>query len=98
MTVVDVGTLLAEGLAAHQSGRLDQADACYQRALNAQPEQPDALHLLAVLGLQSGRIEEAQSLARRATTAAPTQPTFWNTLGAAERATGRPVEAARSFR
>jgi predicted O-linked N-acetylglucosamine transferase (SPINDLY family) len=98
MVVVDVSTLLAEGLAAHQAGRLQEAERRYRRALTAQPEQPDALHLLAVALLQGGRAQDARGFARRATGAAPAQPTFWNTRGAAERAAGRHADAVESFR
>jgi predicted O-linked N-acetylglucosamine transferase (SPINDLY family) len=98
VTVVDVMTLLAEGLAAHRAGRLEQAEACYRRALTAAPEQPDALHLLAVLALHRGRADEAQVLARRATIVAPTQPTFWSTLGVAEQTLGQLDESVRSLR
>jgi predicted O-linked N-acetylglucosamine transferase (SPINDLY family) len=83
VTVVDVASLLQEGLAAHQAGRLADAEACYRRVLSEQPNQPDALHLLAVMALQSGRADEARTLAHQATSAAPDQPAFWNTLGVA---------------
>src|SRR5215217_2121823 len=89
MAVVDVSTLLAEGVAAHQAGQLQEAERRYRRVLTAQPEQPDALHLLAIALLQSGRAPDARTFARRATSAAPAQPTFWNTRGAVEQAAGR---------
>ena len=37
--------LLEEGLALHQNGQLDQATACYQRILGADPNNIDALYL-----------------------------------------------------
>ncbi len=93
-----VAALLTKGLAAHQAGRLADAEACYRRALRAQPGQQDALHLLAVAALQGGRLADALALARQATDAAPQQPTFWNTLGVAERTAGDLPAAAASFR
>ncbi|MGE3271977.1 MAG: tetratricopeptide repeat protein [Chloroflexota bacterium] len=97
MTAVDVGTLLAEGLAAHQAGRLADAEACYRRTLTVQPENQDALHLLGVALFQTGRVEQAVTTVRRALAAAPQQPTFWNTLGVAHQALGQLSEAAGSF-
>ncbi|MCC6417944.1 MAG: tetratricopeptide repeat protein, partial [Gemmataceae bacterium] len=93
-----VAALLTKGLAAHQAGRLADAEACYRRALRAQPGQQDALHLLAVAALQAGRLTDALALARQATDAAPGQPTFWNTRGVAERTAGDLAAAAASFR
>ena len=97
MTSGDVAQLLVEGLAAHQAGRLAEAEAYYRQVLTAEPQHPDALHLLAVVALQSGRADEARSLARQAAGAAPGQPAIWNTLGVAERAAGELTEAAACF-
>ncbi|MGE3271975.1 MAG: tetratricopeptide repeat protein, partial [Chloroflexota bacterium] len=54
MTGIDIGARLAEGLAAHQAGRLLQAERAYRAVLKRAPNQPDALHLLGVLTLQQG--------------------------------------------
>ncbi|MCC7370361.1 MAG: tetratricopeptide repeat protein [Chloroflexi bacterium] len=80
MKTKDVGTLLAQALAAHQSGRLADAERLYRRVLQAQPANPDALHLLGVVALQSGRHAEAVTSIRRALDAMPGQVNFWNSL------------------
>ncbi|MGE3911927.1 MAG: tetratricopeptide repeat protein, partial [Chloroflexota bacterium] len=97
MTGIDIGARLAEGLAAHQAGRLLQAERAYRAVLKRAPNQPDALHLLGVLTLQQGRPDEAGRLVERAIQVAPGQPTFWNSLGAARRVSGRLDDAAAAF-
>jgi predicted O-linked N-acetylglucosamine transferase (SPINDLY family) len=92
-----VSYLLQEGLAAHQAGALDVAEARYREVLRTEPQQPDALHLLGVIALQHGRLGEAETMIRAALNVAPEQPTFWNNLGAVARAAGRPADAAVSF-
>jgi tetratricopeptide (TPR) repeat protein len=44
-----VAELLKAGVQHQQSGRLSEAEACYQRALTAQPDHADALHLLGLI-------------------------------------------------
>jgi protein O-GlcNAc transferase len=93
----DINWLLAEGLAAHQAGRLVEAEGRYRTALTTDPTNPDALHLIGVVALQNGRIGDAAASVRQALTVAPAQPSFWNTLGVAERAAGQLDAAAVSF-
>ncbi|MDE2357108.1 MAG: tetratricopeptide repeat protein [Alphaproteobacteria bacterium] len=57
---------LAEAMAAHNAGRTDEAAALYERLLEVEPDNPDALNLLAVIEKDAGRLERAASLARRA--------------------------------
>ncbi|HZZ86975.1 MAG TPA: tetratricopeptide repeat protein [Caulobacteraceae bacterium] len=55
-----------EGLAAHQAGRLETARAFYERALAAEPDHFDALHLLGLIHAQGGRLAEGAKLMQRA--------------------------------
>ena len=41
--------LIQNGLAHHQAGRLQKAEAIYQSILQNQPQHPDALHLLGLI-------------------------------------------------
>jgi predicted O-linked N-acetylglucosamine transferase (SPINDLY family) len=53
---------LAEAVALHSSGRLDEAAARYREILARSPENFDAAHLLGVVALQQGRFDIAQRL------------------------------------
>jgi tetratricopeptide (TPR) repeat protein len=50
---------VAEALALHQQGRLDEAEKLYARVLKAKRDHFDALHLLGMLNHQRGRAGEA---------------------------------------
>ena len=54
------------GLAHHQAGRLDRAEALYRKALQSDPDHADALHLLGVVAYQCGQIKPAIRLIERA--------------------------------
>jgi protein O-GlcNAc transferase len=97
VTVIDIQGLLSEGLAAHQAGRLAEAESRYRCALTSDPANPDALHLIGVVALQSGRLGDATASVRQALDVAPAQPAFWNTLGVAQRAAGQLDASAASF-
>ena len=49
----------------YAEGKLDQAAATLERALQIQPSNPATLHYLGVLRLQQGQYEQAQVLAAR---------------------------------
>ena len=50
----------------HQAGHLRQAEAIYRQILQAEPNHPDALHLLGVIAHQAGRNEIAVELINKA--------------------------------
>lgn len=56
---------VGQGMAEHQAGRLDAADRHYRRALEADPNQFDALHFLGLLHAQRGDLIEADRLVER---------------------------------
>ena len=66
---------LSKGLAYHQRGLLDEAARLYDAVLAADPEQPDALHLLGVVALQQGRLQPAAELIGRAVAVIPARRT-----------------------
>lgn len=81
----------------HQSGRFDEAEVLYGRILDADPDQPRALHFCGLLIAQLGRLEDAARLLRRAIAVAPAAAEPPANLGKILRALGRADEAAPAF-
>jgi len=65
----------------HQAGRLVTAKALYQQILQADPKQPDALHLLGLIEHQQGQSTHAIALIQKAMQARPNDATFHFNLG-----------------
>jgi tetratricopeptide (TPR) repeat protein len=80
-----VSELIQNGLAHHQAGRLQEAEAIYQSILQEQPQHPDALHLLGVIAHQVGKNEIAVNLIENAIKINATAPSFYNNCGEAYR-------------
>jgi protein O-GlcNAc transferase len=53
---------LRDAIAAHQAGRLADAERMYQAILRVEPSHFDAIHLLGVVQLQRRRFAEARRL------------------------------------
>jgi len=70
---VNLEAMVQPALAAHQAGRLDEAESLYKQILSIQPNFFDALHLSGVLAHQRGRSEEA---VERIAKAIEINPTF----------------------
>ena len=85
-------------LAHHQAGRLAEAEAAYREVLAAEPEHPQALHLLGVIAHQAGHHEIAVSFIRQALGHRPDYAEAHNNLGNALMALGRWQEAALACR
>ena len=90
--------MLERAVAHHQAGRVAEATALYEAVLAAQPDEPDALHLLGLVRREAGRLEEALALIGRAAALVPGQPLFQLNLGAVQRQIGRLQEAEASLR
>ena len=88
----------AAGVAAHQRGRLDEAERCYRAALALDPDYPVALHYLGVATEQRGRPEDAMPLLDRAVELQPGEPEFHNNRGLALYSLQRDREAADAHR
>jgi predicted O-linked N-acetylglucosamine transferase (SPINDLY family) len=88
---------LEQGLALHHAGRLNEARACYQKALRWQPQNPDALHLLGLIALQSGQPDRAVELIGKALGADPGNAAARYNLGCAQSTLGRNDAAIASF-
>jgi tetratricopeptide (TPR) repeat protein len=86
------------GFAHHQSGRLRRAEALYRKALQKDPDDANALHLLGVVAYQCGEVGTALWLIERALPALPELPDVHLNYGNALRETGRLAEAVASYR
>jgi protein O-GlcNAc transferase len=62
----DLQRTLGEAFAAHEAGRIPEAERLYKAVLDTAPDQFDALQLLGLLKAQSGHRAEAERLLRRA--------------------------------
>ena len=90
--------LLGEGVKHHQAGRLAEAGACYRRVLAAQPDHPDALHLLGVIANQAGRHDLAVELIGQAIKRSGQNPSYFSNLGNALTNQGKLDEAIAACR
>ena len=88
---------LESGLVHQQAGQLAAAEACYQRALAVEPENPDALHLLGVAAYQTGRHDVAVALIRQAIRRNGRNPFYFFNVGLALKCLGSLDEALASY-
>jgi predicted TPR repeat methyltransferase len=96
--VSESDTPLARAIAAHQAGRLDDAQAGYEQALREQPDDPDALHFLGLLYFHREDNDKAIELIERSLVQAPDNPHAWNNLGNILQLWNRPGEAQGAYR
>lgn len=94
---IDPAAQLKKGIARHQAGDLDRAEALYRSVLRHNPGHDDAQHLLGLVLHQRGQHEEAMRLIRGALRASPRQAIYHNNLGGVLRALGRDDEAEQAF-
>ena len=79
-------------------GRLMEAESLCRRVLEAQPNLPEAEHLLGVIAHQNGKLGEAIEHVQRAARLAPHVALFHANLGEMLRLAGRPKLAAEAAR
>jgi protein O-GlcNAc transferase len=89
--------LVAAGVGHHQAGRLADAEKNYRLALELEPGQQDALHLLGVLAIQVGRYDAAVELIGRAIQHNGSHPGFYCNHGRALQHQGRFDDALESY-
>ena len=77
--------LLERAVQLHRAGQISQAEALYRQALDINPNQPDALHLLGVIAAQNGNFSQSAQLIEQAIKKNPRNPVFHNNLGNAYR-------------
>jgi len=81
--------LFRDGLAHHEAGSLQDADAAYELLLHARPEDPDLLHLRGIIAHQTGQNERAVSLIEKAIQISPDEASLYSNCGEAYRALHR---------
>jgi len=89
---------LNDALAAHQAGRLDEAEAVYRKFAAETPENADVWHLLGALSQQKGIIQDAQQYLDRALELNPDFPEALNTRGILLKDLGQLPAAENDFR
>jgi tetratricopeptide (TPR) repeat protein len=80
-----------------RAGRLAQAADIYQRLVDANPHDAEALHMLGIARLQGSQVEAAIATISLAVRINPGRAAFHNNLGEAHRAAGRLDEALQCF-
>jgi tetratricopeptide (TPR) repeat protein len=97
-TFMSFGEALALAERHRMEGRLAEAETLCRRILEAQPDLPEAEHLLGLVEHQSGRLGEAIEHLRRAVALAPQAALFHANLGEMLRLSGSPRQAAEAAR
>ena len=87
-----------EGIAAHQAGRLEEAEEAYAAALALAPDHPYASHFLGMLEMERHDLTRAVPRLERAATARPDEPDFHGNLGLAYAAVDRFDDAIAAHR
>jgi tetratricopeptide (TPR) repeat protein len=94
---LQVATLIQQGLAAHQQGRLKEAQAIYEQILAIQPHHFDALQLSGTLSVQTLQYSQALEFFSRALEINADQALCHNNCGAVYIALKRFDEALQSY-
>jgi tetratricopeptide (TPR) repeat protein len=89
--------LLTKAIELHHNCRLQEAEQTYRRILQAEPNHPEALHLLGVIALQKGHHQQALELILEAIAKKPGNPQFYNNLGLTYQALDQTSKARQSF-
>lgn len=97
-TAGKIAEAIARGLSHHQSGNLAEAEECYRRVLESQPDHPDSLHLLGVVAQQNGDHVQAERLILAAIARNPGAADYHNNLGNTYRLQGKLASAISSYR
>ncbi len=98
MTPAQIGQRLNEGVAHHQAGRLERAEAIYRQVAAAAPRVPVVFEMWGRLAEQAGRYEEAVQHYRRAQTLEPLSAPRAIQLASALLAVGRAGEGEKLLR
>ena len=89
---------LADGLAHHQAGRLNEAEGLYRKILAADPRHADGLHLLGTIAYQVGRHDTAAELIASAIKVSPRVAYYHCNLGLALSGQKKLDEAVACYR
>lgn len=89
--------LLSRAVARHREGRADEAEALYRLALVRDPDEPNALFMLAAFDRARGDHRSAMARLVKAIGAAPYRPEFRDALGDVQRVLGDRQSALASY-
>ena len=89
---------LADGLAHHQAGRLNEAEGLYRKILASDPRHADGLHLLGMVAYQVGRHDTAAGLIASAIKVSPRVAYYHCNLGLALSGQRKLDEAVACYR
>ncbi len=89
--------MLDRAVAAHQAGQFNEARTRYEKLLDCDPENPDALYLLGGIYYQNKNPRSAAELITRAIQSAPDRDYFYNHLGLALNSMGNFDDAMDAF-
>ena len=81
MGLMPISDLLALAEQQRGAGRLADAEATCRRILQAQPDEPNAVHILGLIAHQSGKLPEAIGHLQRAAALAPNVALYQANLG-----------------
>ena len=98
MAPAEIGHLLQKGLAQQMKGNLWQAQEHYQAILAHEPNQPDALHLMALIALEAKHAGHAVQMLTRAVAGKPNDPTLRGSMADALIQNNDPAAAERHLR
>jgi tetratricopeptide (TPR) repeat protein len=96
--MMTIAEALALGLRHHQAGALAHAEQVYRQVLQVDPDNAEALHLLAALACQVGRFAQAVELNRQALAGNPTRASTYFNLASAYHALGQREAAVGCYR
>jgi predicted O-linked N-acetylglucosamine transferase (SPINDLY family) len=97
MDVLDLKAMAEQAVAAHQQGRLAEAEGLYQKILDADPQLFGPHYYLGILRLQQGRAEQASDYLSTALRISPNDLGALMNAGMALRAAGRAQQAVEVF-
>jgi tetratricopeptide (TPR) repeat protein len=90
--------VVQQALVLHQRGQIGDAESLYRQVLAAEPDHPDALHLLGLAKFQGGSPSQAVELIRRAATLRPRNWAFQGNLANVLFQLGNYAEAMAAYR
>lgn len=96
--MADLPALLAQAKAAHAAGDVARANACYRQYLAARPNDPAALHGVALLAQDVGQTAAVLPLIERAAALAPQDPAIAHDRATLLALHGRTEEAIAAYR
>lgn len=94
---MNIKDILDRAVAAHQAGEFNEARTWYEKLLDCDPENPDALYLLGGIYYQNNNPGLAAELITRAIQSAPDRDYFYSHLGLALNAMGNVDDAMDAF-